>query len=375
MALTPAQLAERREGITATDVAAIVRLNPYKSVLDVVAEKRGAAPVDADLGPRGHWGNVLEEPIRKDYSERHAVRVTVPGVLTHPKVKHHKATPDGIVWLRGAQEADRGLEIKTHTVWLRGGYGAPGTDEVPLHEIVQCSWNMHVTGLPTWDLVAFIDGLPTDYRITRDLDFEGDLVEAVDRFWCNVIGGGAEPEPDGTDRYAEHLANKFKYRDGSGFVEADKETLAAIAELKAVRLTLDTAENDKKRLEQVIKAVIGEREGIEFPALGPRGETEQITYRKSKDGTAVDAGAVLGDVASAVALARSGGLAELIEMVRSWPAASTLTGNGTKMTAKQILDILTVLGGIDLAALARQHSKPRIGPRVFNCPRTWKGDK
>ena len=375
MALTPEQLAERRLGITATDVAAIVGLHPYRSVIDVRDEKRGLKPPE-DLGPRVKWGNLLEPVIRADYAERHGVTVTVPGVLTHPKIAHHKATPDGLVWYRGAPEADRGLEIKTHTIWLRGGYGQAGTDEVPLHEIVQCAWNMRVTRLRRWDLSAFIDGLPVDYQVDADAEFEEGLVEAADRFWTDVIVGGAEPDPDGSEQYEEYLRGRFKSEvDGKGFAIADPGMLCNIELLKALRGELAKLELDRDRVAQVIKAFIADHEGVEFPALAGRGKTERITYRKSKDSTSTAWGLVVSDVAASLALLKSTPTLErFAKIVESWGDAFTIEGGGSSVRASDLRDLVAALRAIDLEAITKARTTPTVGPRVFNCPRTWKGE-
>ncbi len=374
MALTTEQIEERRKGVAASDVAAIVRMHPYKSIVDVTEEKRGLKPPE-DMGPRVRWGNLLEAPIRDDYAERHGVTVTVPGVLTHPTIAHHKATPDGLVWYRGAPRADRGLEIKTHTVWLRGGYGEPGSDEVPLHELVQCAWNMHVTGLDRWDLVAFIDGLPIDYVVPRDMELEEGLVEQVDRYWRDVIVRGGEPAPDGTERYEEYLREKFKESSRPGFRQADEEILKTIVALKDARLGAGALEADIARLGQLVKAFVADHEGVEFPALAGRGKTERITYRKSKDGSRTDHAAVAADLVTAIALLKSSPVVDaLADVAARWGARFTIEGKGGTYTGADLLAFIAMLRGVDPEAIITAHTTPVIGPRVFNCPRNWKGE-
>jgi len=358
MALTSQQLAERRAGITATDIAAIAGMHPFRCALDVALDKRGIAPPE-DLGPRVKWGNLLEAPIRADYAERHNVLVTVPGTLTHPRIAHHLSTPDGIVFYVGDVVADRGMEIKTHTVWVRGGYGEPGTDEVPLHELVQCGWNMHVTGLPRWDLVAFIDGLPTDYRIERDLELEQGLVEVADRFWRDVIIGGNDPDPDGSARYGEHLAKRWPRHVAAKVVTAEQSTVAAIAALKEVRDQLDAVAQNEAALEQAIKVAIGDAEAIEFPAL-VRGETERITYKLAADANVVAAG-----LADAVALVQSSPTLSALEVVlAAWPDIFRVEGGEHVVMARDLRALVAAIRGIATHAT-------RPGGRRFVVPRSW----
>src|SRR5690349_2159244 len=128
MGLSPGQRDRRLAGITATDVAAIVGVHPYRSVIDVWREKRGEAP-PAPETERTRWGEALEPLIRADYEARHGARVEVPGTLEHPDAPWMLATPDGVRYPASGTEPLNGLEIKCHTIRLAHLYGAPGTDE------------------------------------------------------------------------------------------------------------------------------------------------------------------------------------------------------------------------------------------------------
>jgi putative phage-type endonuclease len=288
MSLSPEQLAQRRTGITATDVAAIVGLHPYRSPIDVFLDKTDRATPFAG-NDRTKWGNLLEVPIREDYAERHGVRVEVPGTLEHPTVTWAKATPDGICYLPRQARPRNGLEIKTHSFRVADQYGDPGTDEVPPHELIQCAWNMYVSGLDDWDLVAFIDGQPAEYRIKRDDDLIDMLRESGERFLVDHVRKDAPPDPDGSKSYGNYLSTAYPQRK-KDLVSLDDKPEAMML-VRALRRELDVlaeAKTSSEIIKQNLKAVIGDHAGLEWTDPERKGGKDQIYYRIAKDGSKTD---------------------------------------------------------------------------------------
>ncbi len=356
MSLSPSQLAQRLEGITATDVAAIAGVHPYRSPLDCWMEKIGEAqPFEGN--DRSRWGDLLEGPIREDYEERHGVRVEVPGTLTHPDHPTHMATPDGIVYAIGSTRAHRGLEIKVHgrDAVRYGGleYGPPGTDEVPAHELVQCAWNMHVSGLDRWDLVAFLDGAPVEYAIDRDDDLIGVLVEQADRFLVDYVRANTPPPPDGSTAWDEWLKRRWSSNGAELLaIDGDEPTLELVARLRDARGAAADLEIDTDRIVQTLKAMIGERAGLTWREPGQKSPAK-LTWKRSKDGSTDDHKATIAAMRSRATIALSEAISD--------------------MTPEQMLastrDALTAI-----AAMAPIR-KTTTGARPFVCPRFWKTTK
>lgn len=278
--LSSDQLAQRRAGISATDVAAIVGLHPYSSAIDVWLDKTGRKPPFVG-NDRTKWGHLLEPQIRDDYAERRGLRVEVPGTLDHPEVEWAKATPDGVCYAPGRAVPANGLEIKTHSLRVAHWYGEPGTDAVPAHELIQCQWGMFVTGLEAWDLVAFIDGQPQDYRISRDDELIGMLRERAERFLLDHVRADAAPDPDGSASYGKYLITRFPQRDEAFLkVEAGDPLLDTISALRVARGHSEHYDEVVERLTQQLKLACGELAGVEY--LDEGGKRERITYRASK---------------------------------------------------------------------------------------------
>ena len=295
MSLTPEQLAQRRAGISASDVAAIVGMHPYASPIDVWLDKTGRKEPFAG-NERTKWGNILEPAIRDDYAERRGVRVEVPGTLDHPTITWAKATPDGICYLPGRGMPENGLEIKTHSFRVRDWYGEQGTDQVPAHELIQCVWNLFVSGLDVWDLVAFIDGQPADYVIRRDDDLIDMLREAAERFLVDNVKADKPPEPDGSKSYDRYLSTRFPHK-GEAFVSIDGRTadLSDVRRLREVRSQLGDLELEAETIAQRLKITIGVNAGIEWTDPGDKRKS-RITYRLAKDSEKTDWQAAYGDL-------------------------------------------------------------------------------
>lgn len=365
MSLSPEQISQRLQGMAATDIAAIVGCHPYRGPLDVYLEKRGEAPPYVG-NTRSRWGDILEAPIRNDYEDRHNVRVEVHGTLVHPKHPWWMATPDGLVYRHGASMPDRGLEIKVHgrdAVFFGGlEYGAPGSDEVPPHELIQCEWGMGCTGLDRWDLIAFLDGAPAEYIIDRDDDLIGMLAERGEKFLVDHIQKGEPPAPDGSKAWENWLKARWK-KNNDDFIQADDEPeiLQLIYELRDARASEADAEALVGRLTQALKNRIGENSGYIWREPG-RKTPSKVSWRRSKDGEKDDWRSSFEQIRGDAALLASAltGVPQMCESLR---------GDGLGDTADLLAKLYETLEGFAKAKPAR---KTVPGARPFNVPRHWK---
>jgi len=363
MALTPEQLALRRTKITATDAAKVCGVYPWGGPLDVQLEKEGkAADVDSD---RMKWGNILEDPIRRDFAKRRGIKIAVPGTLVHPLEEWAAATPDGILYPGGTRITHGSLfshgpenvapigghEIKTHTTWQAHRYGEPGTDEVPPWELVQCAWNQWIASavftagdFEVWDLTAFMDNLPQDYRVTRDPELEEMLIATCRAFWDEHVIGGVPVAPDGTQSYTDHQANRWPRNTSEDYVEAAGEVLEAVQALHATRTEIAGLEREESRLVQIVKEAIGDRAGLEFPAITGGGKRQRITWKRSKDSTTTSWADVVASYRQDILI-----LADELQIDPD--------------SGKRLVEALD--------AAIKTHTRPKPGSRRFNVPRNW----
>lgn len=375
MSLSPSQHAQRLDGITATDVAAICGLHPHRSAIDVWLAKTGQSPPSPDT-ERSKWGDILEPVVRSDYEARHGVRVDVPGTLTDAERAWMMATPDGLVHQRGAFEADRGLEIKTHTFRIAHLYGDPGTDQIPLWELVQCMWGMAVTDLDRWDLVAFIDNQPIDYIIDRDDEAIGVLIEKAERFRVDCVIGGAVPAPDGSESYDRWLLKRWPSNPANLVdIGGDDETFALVDRARELRASAADLELEHSELIQKLKLKIGDAEGLTWKDA--KGRPQKVTWKRSKPTRRDNVREAFDVMRTRAALVANGSEPQLKRAqisLRSFGETNTIgTSSQATITAGEIDYLMTTMHD-ELCMLGTYKSTvtETEGNRPFCFPRSWK---
>lgn len=379
MSLTPEQLAMRREGITATDVAAIVGVHPYRSRLNVWLEKRGESPPwegNADT----RWGERVEPILRAHYAELHGVRLEIPGTLAHPDVPWMMATPDAIVYPLGERTPLKGLECKQHNWRVAWQYGAPGTDEIPLYELCQCAWSQAVTGLERWDLIAVLGASPAEFIIDRDEELIGQLRERAERFLVDNVRGGAVPEPDGTDSFEEWLTKKWASNPNALIdIGDDNDAFTRIERGKEILEQQVDLEKELLTLKQALKLQIADHEGLAWKDA--KGKPHKITWKRNKPSRRVDTVTMAGDMRADARLAMSA-LAQDVDraMVCLQSAGYDTIGSSVRATinAHELLELVTKLSRtlVTIAERTTEMYTTEIpGNRPFNWPRTWKAPK
>lgn len=202
-----AWLEYREKGIGASDAPAVLGISPWKSALQLYAEKIGLMPIDKAETNYLLWGLKLEPVMAKAYEEETG-RVTIGAtnyvVYTHERYPWMFCTPDRFVV---DKEKGKGvLELK-NAAWVKK---ADWADGAPLMYQVQVQHQLAVTGL-AWGAIAVLVGGNTflHYDIPRDDEFIAGLIEREEWFWQRTCRGEA-PDPDETKSAAEALGAIFK---------------------------------------------------------------------------------------------------------------------------------------------------------------------
>lgn len=383
--LSPSQLAERAEGITATDIAAIVGVHPYRSAVNVFADKAGlSAPFIGN--DRTKWGNLLEPVLREDYEERKAVRVEVHGTMHHTGRPWMMATPDGLVYERNDAMPSRGLEIKCHTVHLAYQYGTPGSDEIPQYELCQVTWNMAVTQLPRWDVVVFLDGQPIDYVIDEDRELIDQLRLRAERFVRDHVKTGTPPPPDGSEAYSDWLKAKHSSDNALAAlvrVDGEPDTMQLIADLRDIRDEIAEREDREGKVVQSLKARIGDQAGVEWPNGKPapkKGKNagvapcDRITWKLAAGGSFTNYRSALeGLQLRAQLLAVHVPVIERAITVLDAHSDHIFANSRATINATDMRNVLEQLRTFTVDAAKLQPAvTPTAGSRRFVVPRHWK---
>ena len=337
--LSEAEIRDRQVGPTGSTVAAMLGFNPFETPLMAWFTARGT-PVKGGDDEARRVGSKLEPVIVSEYEAktgRSVMAMPERYTITHAGVRV-SAAPDGLTDDGGPV----GLECKAHRLGAASDYGEEGTDEVPTHEWIQCQIGMHTSGIPRWDLAAFVDNRTRVYRIFYDRKRATKLVaDAVD-WWKAYVAAGVQPPPSGKERDHEvidELHPGAAWHDTAILRAATDAEVELIHLLKNAKLTAKAAEERLEELVQRVKLAIGDGDGLESP-LG------RVTWRRNRDGKKVDHAAVLVDYRTRVEL--------------------LLTALDAGLDARDAL--VDVRRGPDTA----RYTTTTTGARPFNTDRKWK---
>lgn len=234
-------LQERKNIITATDAAKILGFSKFGSPISVYMDKLGLGqPVEVTEAMEA--GNRFERPILEWYADREGVEKLVfgePYTLTisptHPLIGASldtQALKTSVLYPVDAKNIG----------YDRGGYGEPGTDQIPLYYASQLIIQMHVTEAPHADLAVVFGGQKLlTYRLHRNLTLEHEIVGRCMDFWHNHIVTETPPEVDGSVQYTEYLQQLVK--------QTSERTIAATSEMHGVAMRLQNVKEDLERLE------------------------------------------------------------------------------------------------------------------------------
>lgn len=268
----------RQGGIGSSDAATAVGLNPYKSPLELWAEKTGRVVAHAESpsmeDPR-YWGTLLEPFVATAYQEKTGRKVRrVNAVLQHPTFNFMLANIDREVV--GNPEVQI-LECKT-----AGEFGARlWKDGVPEYVQLQVQHQLAVTGQQAADVAVLLCGQQLEiHRIKRDDEVIARLIVLETKFW-EYVQHDIEPPSDGSESSARALRQLYPGNDTSLDL-TDNETLCrTFASLSALKTELE----EKVRVAEQLKQTIQQAMGDASKALFAHGE---VTYKRSKDGSSLD---------------------------------------------------------------------------------------
>jgi putative phage-type endonuclease len=270
-------LADRRTGIGGTDIAAILSLSPYAGPIDVWMDKKSLSTPKTET-PEMRMGKKMESVIRELYEEETGFTVIQPGLCVHDSNPIIIGTPDGLVSPTSALER-RILEIKTSR--SSQGWGEAGTDQIPQHYLLQCIHYMAVCDCDYADVAVLIGG--SDFRIynlQRDVELERYLIETATAWWQKHIVGGVAPEIDGSEGAKRYLNYAYP-RNVTPLKEATAEINELLALLLNLRTELDLKELEKSKIENQIKAFVGDGDGVE-------GINSKATWKLTKNSVKTD---------------------------------------------------------------------------------------
>lgn len=272
--------------IGGTGMSAVIGVNPYFTQMDLWLRVIGAVnqtpdnrnmilgrryePIVADMFQGANeWCEV-----RKNFSGTDA-----PCRVQDPEYDFITGSPDRILF--DGNNPIAGLEIKTANVFSKRKWGESGTNEVPVHYMVQCMHYMGLTGLHDWKLaVLFLDdGQPNEYRsynISFDEEVWSYMREEAVKWWKEYVEQMKEPPMYDTvgDTTIEYFRQKYP-TNTQPIAEATEDEAVLMARLFDTQNELKALEARLEAEKTQLMSVIGEREGIYSPV-------GKITWKTTK---------------------------------------------------------------------------------------------
>jgi putative phage-type endonuclease len=261
-------LAMRRQDVTASEVAALFGAHPYKTALQVYAEKMGPGRAGGDNAAMRR-GRILEpgcivalQEERPDWEihkadhylrlEDHRIGAT-PDYFRH--LKPHE-TPNGL----GTREI---IECKTVSPekWAEWQGGVPLAYQ--LQVVVQCKLAACKRG---W-IALLVDNRAKDFELFEVPAHDGAwkrILEKVTEFW-EAVEAGALPNPD-YSRDREALKTLLPPIAGQGLLDwsADNYTPALLAERETLA---DQVKTGKARIDAIDAEIVDKLNGAEGAML------------------------------------------------------------------------------------------------------------
>ena len=256
-------LATRRNGIGGSEVAAVLGISPWGGPWSVWADKRGILQPRAEsVAMRA--GTVLEALALDLFGETFGVEVQRVGSRIAWFGGREFATLDGIATIDGAA-----CPVEAKTARSRDGWGAVGSDEVPDHYRAQVLWQL--AALPdapaAFFSVIFGGSDHAWYRVPRDDESLEAMRDLAASWWMRHMGEhGTEPPPDGSDAATAEILRRHPLPklDAAECPDAAE----AIRAYGAAAEARGAAEAAMKAPANVLRALIGDREGVFVPGVG-----------------------------------------------------------------------------------------------------------
>jgi len=216
---TPDWFAARRQGITATDVVAIIGEGWERTALHVYLDKLGAEP-ERQPSERMLWGLRHEPTIAAVWSEQHDVGVSPLPVLQSISTPWMLASPDYAVNDCPDGDGPCGLQVKTADAYVGGRW----RDDYPDSVLAQTLWEMRVAVWGHEHVACLVGGNHlVDHRVDYDARIVQHLIAEAEQVWQHVLDQ-VPPDVDPSAAVVRLLDRMFP--DRAGIMVHDREELA-----------------------------------------------------------------------------------------------------------------------------------------------------
>lgn len=246
MSLTPEQIKERRNYLTASDIPAVVGLSPWVTPYEIWSIKKGLIPqkpptLQMDLG------SAIQGPVIEVANKHLGLRIENNADNTLFKNGWCGATPDGF------SGDDRIAEVKL------AGKGKDWAEGVPDYVQCQIQWQMFCTGRTECIVLALVWSRLKVYEVQYSEELSKKIFERAYAFWSNHVIANVAPDVECVD------AIEIPKQKNRQIIEIDSEDWdmhEAMDRYYTSKMEIELAKKVKDDSEEKIKHRIGEHGGV-----------------------------------------------------------------------------------------------------------------
>jgi putative phage-type endonuclease len=271
--VTDAWIENRCNYLGGTDIAAILEVHPYKTSLGVYLDKKGLKP-PVELNQAMVHGQNLELYVAQCYRAATGRQIHKSKFYQDKEFPFFAANPDYEV--RGERPL-RLVECKTASYFAGQIFGS-ADDAVPDQYLIQCMWQLAITGRQVCDLAVLIAGQDFRiYTIERDEELIKTLRDRACEWWETYILSDTPPPLSG-DKPDTEWVNSQHPQDNGLICYATPEIDDICVALREAKAVTKAMEREEDRLINLIKADMGDSGTLEC-SIG------KITWKTSANGS------------------------------------------------------------------------------------------
>lgn len=266
-------LANRTQGIGASEAGTVLGLNPWESPYQLWRRKKGLdKPKEENFAMKA--GHYLEDAVSKFYADETGAYIikntTEDFTILDTERPWLRVSPDRLFWRTETTRSDKHksvLECKTTQMEI-------DPDNLPKHWFCQLQMNMGVGEYDNGALAWLTMGRQFGYRdIKFDREFYDWMTGEITEFWQRYIIGNEEPPLSTPDdvliKYPRHTEGKT--------VEATGEIMEMVIRLKQIKDEIKPKEAEQAEIEASLKQFFADAETI----LSPQGDV-MATWKAPK---------------------------------------------------------------------------------------------
>ncbi len=255
-------------GLGGSDIGPLLGLSPYKTPLQLWAEKVSSTSAPNKDAIHLRFGHHVEPFIAQEYERQTGLKtVSHAPTIFHPDHGFMYAHVDRLVLADDENLAAEGqriyaqtlLECKTASVLNRDEWGEPGSDQVPPSYLVQCVWYMAITQCKRADLAVLLGNQDFRiYQIHRDEELEILVINHARQFWFDHVLSKTPPAPVTED----DIRTLYPIEVVGHAIEADHDLLASLKSYKATQTKITELSEQCDAIRQDILKRMGQAEQI-----------------------------------------------------------------------------------------------------------------